>query len=97
MCLSDLVHIDDQSRVVLRPQCNSESFLNGNTLQSRIAWACSCKLVLTPLVLLEALLNPQRFDDRGVPDRDFLIRRPKENLRGECNAKNPSVNCDLFV
>ncbi|CAK9027095.1 unnamed protein product [Durusdinium trenchii] len=28
-----------------------------------------------------ALLNPQRFDDRGVPDRDFLIRRPKEELK----------------
>lgn len=28
-----------------------------------------------------ALLNPQRFDDRGVPDRDFLIRRPKDELR----------------
>mmetsp|Transcript_460 Transcript_460/g.1162 ORF Transcript_460/g.1162 Transcript_460/m.1162 type:complete len:467 (-) Transcript_460:83-1483(-) len=28
-----------------------------------------------------ALLAPQRFDDRGVPDREFLIRRPKEELR----------------
>jgi len=28
-----------------------------------------------------ALLNPQRFDNRGVPDRDFLVRRPKEELR----------------
>merc|ERR1712032_163342 len=27
-----------------------------------------------------ALLNPQRFDDRGVPDREFLIRRPREEL-----------------
>lgn len=28
-----------------------------------------------------ALLGPQRFDDRGVPDREFLIRRSKEDLR----------------
>jgi hypothetical protein len=28
-----------------------------------------------------ALLNPQRFDDRGVPDREFLLRRPKDELR----------------
>merc|ERR1712032_637848 len=27
-----------------------------------------------------ALLNPQRFDDRGVPDKEFLIRRPREEL-----------------
>lgn len=28
-----------------------------------------------------ALLNPQRFDHKGVPDREFLLRRPKEELR----------------
>jgi len=28
-----------------------------------------------------ALLNPQRFDDKGVPDREFLLRRPKEELQ----------------
>eukprot|EP00434_Breviolum_minutum_P040105 symbB.v1.2.035633.t1/scaffold4575.1/size37795/1 len=28
-----------------------------------------------------ALLNPHRFDDRGVPDREFLVRRPKDELR----------------
>eukprot|EP00931_Biecheleriopsis_adriatica_P120297 TRINITY_DN95411_c0_g1_i1.p1 TRINITY_DN95411_c0_g1~~TRINITY_DN95411_c0_g1_i1.p1 ORF type:complete len:511 (-),score=100.76 TRINITY_DN95411_c0_g1_i1:155-1621(-) len=33
-----------------------------------------------------ALLNPQRFDNRGVPDRDFLIRRPKEELRSLVEA-----------
>jgi hypothetical protein len=40
-----------------------------------------------------ALLNPQRFDDRGVPDREFLHRRPKDELRtlvedsGMCRGK----------
>ena len=33
-----------------------------------------------------ALLNPQRFDSIGVPDREFLIRRPKEELRGLTKA-----------
>lgn len=28
-----------------------------------------------------ALLNPQRFDDKGIPDQDFLIRRNREELR----------------
>merc|ERR1712217_197452 len=28
-----------------------------------------------------ALLNPQRFDNKGVPDREFLIRRQKDELR----------------
>lgn len=27
-----------------------------------------------------ALLSPQRFDMQGVPDREFLVRRPKEEL-----------------
>mmetsp|Transcript_37647 Transcript_37647/g.99592 ORF Transcript_37647/g.99592 Transcript_37647/m.99592 type:complete len:486 (-) Transcript_37647:166-1623(-) len=27
-----------------------------------------------------AVLNPQRFDGKGVPDREFLIRRPKEEV-----------------
>lgn len=27
------------------------------------------------------LLNPQRFDAIGVPDREFLLRRPKEELK----------------
>jgi len=29
----------------------------------------------------QALLNPQRFDLQGVPDREFLLRRPKEELK----------------
>merc|ERR1719456_673774 len=33
-----------------------------------------------------ALLNPQRFDNKGVPDREFLLRRPKEELRGLIDA-----------
>jgi len=28
-----------------------------------------------------AVLNPQRFDNKGVPDREFLLRRPKKELR----------------
>lgn len=28
-----------------------------------------------------ALLNPQRFDDKGIPDQEFLVRRNKEELR----------------
>jgi EF-hand domain-containing family member B len=35
-----------------------------------------------------ALLNPQRFDNRGVPDREFLIRRPKEELRSLFESLN---------
>jgi hypothetical protein len=27
-----------------------------------------------------ALLNPQRFDSQGVPDREYLLRRPKEEI-----------------
>jgi len=27
-----------------------------------------------------ALLGPQRFDERGVPDSEFLVRRPKEDI-----------------
>ena len=27
-----------------------------------------------------AVLNPQRFDNKGVPDREFLIRRPKAEV-----------------
>lgn len=33
-----------------------------------------------------ALLNPQRFDDKGVPDREFLLRRPKEELQSLIDA-----------
>lgn len=33
-----------------------------------------------------ALLNPQRFDNKGVPDREFLVRRPKEELEELVNA-----------
>lgn len=28
-----------------------------------------------------ALLNPQRFDNKGVPDREFLLRRPRQELQ----------------
>jgi len=37
-----------------------------------------------------ALMNPQRFDNRGVPDREFLVRRPKEELRSLVEACNVS-------
>lgn len=33
-----------------------------------------------------ALLNPQRFDSRGVADQDFLLRRPQEELRALVEA-----------
>lgn len=33
-----------------------------------------------------AVLNPQRFDHKGVPDREFLLRRPKEDLRSLVDA-----------
>jgi len=33
-----------------------------------------------------ALLNPQRFDNKGVPDQEFLLRRPKEELSDLVNA-----------
>lgn len=39
-----------------------------------------------------ALLNPQRFDDRGVPDREFLLRRPKEELRSLVDAGGYTLN-----
>lgn len=39
-----------------------------------------------------ALLNPQRFDDRGVPDRDFLIRRPQDELESLLAATLPGVD-----
>jgi hypothetical protein len=29
----------------------------------------------------QVLLNPQRFDSQGVPDKEFLLRRPKDELR----------------
>jgi len=38
-----------------------------------------------------ALLNPQRFDNKGVPDREFLLRRPKEELRELVDASGPSM------
>jgi hypothetical protein len=38
-----------------------------------------------------ALLNPQRFDNKGVPDREFLVRRPKEELRELVDATGPSL------
>jgi len=41
------------------------------------------------------LLGPQRFDERGVPDREFLIRRPKEELRSVVeNARLEGVAFD---
>jgi len=44
-----------------------------------------------------ALLNPQRFVDRGVPDREFLVRRPKEELRSIVEATNvESVDFDAL-
>eukprot|EP00927_Polykrikos_kofoidii_P067928 TRINITY_DN63354_c0_g1_i1.p1 TRINITY_DN63354_c0_g1~~TRINITY_DN63354_c0_g1_i1.p1 ORF type:complete len:497 (+),score=72.12 TRINITY_DN63354_c0_g1_i1:169-1659(+) len=33
-----------------------------------------------------ALLNPQRFDNKGVSDAEFLIRRPREELRSIVNT-----------
>lgn len=38
-----------------------------------------------------ALLNPQRFDNKGVPDREFLLRRPKEELRELVEAGGKSM------
>merc|ERR1719355_282375 len=38
-----------------------------------------------------ALLNPQRFDNKGVPGREFLLRRPKEELQGLVEASGPSM------
>jgi len=38
-----------------------------------------------------ALLNPQRFDNKGVPDREFLLRRPKEELRALVESGGPSM------
>jgi len=34
----------------------------------------------------QALLNPQRFDSQGVPDREYLLRRPKEEIKGLLEA-----------
>jgi hypothetical protein len=39
-----------------------------------------------------ALMNPQRFDDRGIPDRDFLLRRPQEELRSLVDACGGGMN-----
>lgn len=40
-----------------------------------------------------ALLNPQRFDNKGVPDREFLIRRSKEELEALVrNVELPDVD-----
>jgi hypothetical protein len=38
-----------------------------------------------------ALLNPQRFDNKGVPDREFLLRRPKEELQQLVDAGGYSL------
>lgn len=38
-----------------------------------------------------ALLNPQRFDNKGVPDREFLLRRKKDELRALVEAGGPSM------
>jgi len=34
----------------------------------------------------QALLNPQRFDSQGVPDREYLLRRPKEEIKSLLEA-----------
>jgi len=39
-----------------------------------------------------ALLNPQRFSDKGVPDREFLLRRPKEELQALVEAGGYSLD-----
>lgn len=39
-----------------------------------------------------AVLNPQRFDARNVPDRDFLVRRPKDELRALVRSGMPGVD-----
>jgi hypothetical protein len=39
-----------------------------------------------------AVLNPQRFDDRGIPDREFLLRRAKEQLRSLVDACGGGMN-----
>jgi len=38
-----------------------------------------------------ALMNPQRFDHKGVPDREFLLRRPKEELRELVDSSGPCM------
>lgn len=38
-----------------------------------------------------ALLNPQRFDNKGVPDREFLLRREKEEIRSLVEASGGSM------
>lgn len=42
-----------------------------------------------------ALLNPQRFDDRGVPDSDFLVRRPREELQEIVEKAVPGGDADF--
>lgn len=34
----------------------------------------------------QALLNPQRFDSQGVPDREYLLRRPKDEIKSLLDA-----------
>jgi len=38
-----------------------------------------------------ALLNPQRFDEKGVPDSEFLLRRPRDELESLVNAGGYSL------
>jgi hypothetical protein len=41
-----------------------------------------------------ALLGPQRFDERGVPDAEFLIRRPKQELASLLQVAAPEVDLE---
>jgi len=47
-----------------------------------------------------ALLNPQRFSSLGVADQDFLLRRPKDELRGlveiACGAEAEACFDEVF-
>lgn len=41
-----------------------------------------------------AILAPQRFDNKGIPDREFLVRRPREELE-QLMANAPVDNVDF--
>jgi len=43
-----------------------------------------------------ALLNPQRFELVGIPDSDFLLRRPRDELRDILSCAGYTFDDDLF-
>eukprot|EP00401_Gymnodinium_catenatum_P083231 CAMPEP_0117616292 /NCGR_PEP_ID=MMETSP0784-20121206/84974_1 /TAXON_ID=39447 /ORGANISM="" /LENGTH=493 /DNA_ID=CAMNT_0005420043 /DNA_START=176 /DNA_END=1657 /DNA_ORIENTATION=+ len=42
-----------------------------------------------------ALLNPQRFDAKGIPDAEFLVRRPRDELEAVVNGVNYDLGEDF--